>query len=240
MNRKEKSAVLSTIGIERGDKVTRLEAFVDASFAFAVTLLVIAGDQIPTSIAMLQHDLKQIPTYAASFLLIMQFWTNHADWSRRFGLEDRYSDRLSLVLVFVLLIFVYPLKMVFGSFFSMLSGGYLPSGFSIDSWSEVPVLFQTFALGFGAMALVMFLLFSRAAQLGPSLAFAQSEIDYAKFKCTLYGTVVIFCVISFILTLVIPATAESGIWVGTPGFIFFVLNIIQTIMKRKFQNKTTS
>jgi uncharacterized membrane protein len=237
MNRKEKSAVLSTIGIERGDKVTRLEAFVDASFAFAVTLLVIAGDQIPTSIAMLQHDLKQIPTYAASFLLIMQFWANHADWSRRFGLEDRYSDRLSLTLVFVLLIFVYPLKMVFGSFFSMLSSGYLPSGFSIDNWSEVPMLFQTFALGFGAMALVMFLLFSRAAQLGPSLNFKPSEIHYAKFKRMMYGMVVMFCILSIILAIVIPATPESGIWIGMPGFIFFVLNFVQIILRRRYQNK---
>ena len=36
---------------ERGDKVTRLEAFVDASFAFALTLLVVSGDSIPASIS---------------------------------------------------------------------------------------------------------------------------------------------------------------------------------------------
>ena len=49
----------SALAIERGDKVTRLEAFVDAAFAFAVTLLVISGDQTPTSIDMLQQALKQ-------------------------------------------------------------------------------------------------------------------------------------------------------------------------------------
>ena len=63
---------------ERGDKVTRLEAFVDAAFAFAVTLLVIAGDSIPSSIAELQAAIKQIPAYAASFALIMRFWLSHA------------------------------------------------------------------------------------------------------------------------------------------------------------------
>lgn len=81
---------------------------------------------------MLQDAMKQIPTYAASFIIIMQFWMNHADWSRRFGLEDAMSDRLSILLVFVLLIFVYPLKMVFSSFFSLISGGYLPTQFSIS------------------------------------------------------------------------------------------------------------
>ncbi len=47
---------LKTIGVERGDKVTRLEAFVDASFAFALTLLVIAGDSIPGSVAELSAN----------------------------------------------------------------------------------------------------------------------------------------------------------------------------------------
>lgn len=226
----------NSLGIERGDKVTRLEAFVDAAFAFAVTLLVISGDQIPNSIDMLIDALKQVPAYAASFILIMQFWMNHADWSRRFGLEDVYSERLSLMLVFVLLIFVYPLKMVFASFFNMLSAGYLPTKFAIESWAQVPILFQTFAIGFGAMALVMFLLFTRAETLGPRLGFSEAEIMYAKFKKRMYGLVVGFCVASFILTFLIPAKPETGIWIGAPGYIFFVLNIVQTLVRRRYKN----
>ena len=35
---------------ERGREVTRIEAFVDAAFAFAVTLLVISCDAIPDSV----------------------------------------------------------------------------------------------------------------------------------------------------------------------------------------------
>lgn len=224
-------------GLERGDKVTRLEAFVDASFAFAVTLLVISGDQIPTSISMLTDALKQVPSYAASFALIMQFWVNHADWSRRFGLEDVYSDRLSLVLVFVLLIFVYPLKMVFASFFSLLSQDYFPTRFEIDSVLQVPVLFQTFAIGFGCMALILFLLFSRAATLGKTLDFSEAEIAYAKYKRLMWGLVVVFSIISIILAVTIPAIPESGIWLGMPGFIFFGLNIIQIFIKRHYRKK---
>ncbi len=231
------NSIRATTGLERGDKVTRLEAFVDASFAFAVTLLVISGDQIPTSISMLTDALKQVPSYAASFAVIMQFWMNHADWSRRFGLEDIYSDRLSLVLVFVLLIFVYPLKMVFASLFSMLSSGYLPSRFQIDSWLHVPALFQTFAAGFGAMALIMFLLFSRAEKLGPSLDFTEAEITYAQFKRLMWGTVVLFAMLSLLLAAVIPARPETGLWIGLPGYIFFGLNIVQGFIRRHYRKK---
>ncbi len=231
------NTIRTGLGLERGDKVTRLEAFVDASFAFAVTLLVISGDQIPTSISMLIDALKQVPSYAASFAVIMQFWLNHADWSRRFGIEEIYSDRLSLTLVFVLLIFVYPLKMVFASLFSLLSANYLPTRFVIDSWLQVPVLFQTFAIGFGAMALIMFLLFARAEKLGPVLGFSDVEIGYAKYKRLMWGSVVVFSVLSLILAALIPARPESGLWIGMPGFIFFGLNIIQFMMRRHYQKK---
>jgi uncharacterized membrane protein len=231
------TSIRSSLGLERGDKVTRLEAFVDASFAFAVTLLVISGDQIPTSVSMLTDALKQVPSYAASFALIMQFWMNHADWSRRFGLEDLYSDRLSLILVFVLLIFVYPLKMVFASLFSVLSQGYFPTRFEINAWLDVPVLFQTFAIGFGSMALILFLLFSRAASLGNSLGFSEAEISYANYKRLMWGMVIVFSVISLILAAVIPARPESGAWIGMPGFIFFGLNITQVFIRRHYKKK---
>ncbi len=221
--------------IERGDKVTRLEAFVDAAFAFAVTLLVIAGDEIPTSIDSLIDALKQVPAYAASFVLIMQIWFSHAEWSRRFGLEDKYSDYLSLSLVFVLLIFVYPLKMVFASFFSLITSGYLPTKFAVANWSQVPILFQTFAIGFGAMGLIMSLLFSRAVTLGKKIGFSIDEIAFAKQRRLSYAVVFCFACLSFALTFIIPAQPESGIWIGLPGYIYFILNLLQFIVPRYYQ-----
>jgi uncharacterized membrane protein len=237
---KSKNNIQSALSIERGDKVTRLEAFVDAAFAFSVTLLVISGDHMPSSVALLKEAIKQIPAYAASFAIIMQFWMNHADWSRRFGLEDSISERLSLLLVFVLLIFVYPLKMVFGSFFALISGGYLPAQFSINEWSEVPILFQTFAVGFGGMALITCLLFWRAATLGPLLGFSSSEVDYAKHKRLMWAMVVLCSIVSFALAVYIPATPKSGVWIGMPGFIFFGLNILQIILRRRYKKKISA
>ena len=67
----------------RGGGTTRLEAFVDAAFAFAVTLLVISAERIPDSVRSLVLALKQIPAFAAGFALLALFWYAHVRWSRR-------------------------------------------------------------------------------------------------------------------------------------------------------------
>ena len=93
--------------------MTRLETFTDAAFAFAVTLLVVGGgDSVPANFTEMVLALKQVPAFAASFANIMLFWYAHHVWSRRFGLDDTASIFLSLVLIFVVLIYVYPLKAI--------------------------------------------------------------------------------------------------------------------------------
>ena len=47
----------------RGRDTTRLEAFVDAAFAFALTLLVISFDAVPQSFEALTTALKAVPAF---------------------------------------------------------------------------------------------------------------------------------------------------------------------------------
>jgi len=72
----------------RGTQMTRLETFLDAAFAFATTMLVISAGEIPKNYPELILALKEIPSFLASFLIIMLFWIGHRTWSRRYGLED--------------------------------------------------------------------------------------------------------------------------------------------------------
>jgi uncharacterized membrane protein len=141
--------------LERGASVTRLEAFVDAAFAFAVTMLVISLDAIPDSISGMLQALKGVPAFAASFAQIMLFWSAHATWSRRFGVDDRGSTQLSLVLVFLVLVYVYPLKILFGSFFAWVSGGWLPQVAVIRTLADLQGMYTMYGLAFGSMSLLM-------------------------------------------------------------------------------------
>ena len=49
----------------RGEQVTRLETFVDAAFAFAMTLLVVSFDAMPESFSELYDALRRLPAFLA-------------------------------------------------------------------------------------------------------------------------------------------------------------------------------
>ncbi len=50
----------------RGMEMTRLETFIDAAFAFAISMLVIAAQQIPDNIQTLLAAFKNVPTFVCS------------------------------------------------------------------------------------------------------------------------------------------------------------------------------
>jgi uncharacterized membrane protein len=212
---------------ERGTQVTRVEAFVDAAFAFAITLMAVAGESIPDSVDALSNAMKGIPAFALAFALILRFWASHASWSRAYGLDDPLSVRLSLLLVMLLLIFVYPVRMVFAALFNSLSGGWLPAGFTITELSQIPLLFITFAVAFGSMGAVMWALHLHAWRLRETLQLDARERIWTRVRLWNWALVPIVAAVSIALALSIPATRESGWLLGLPGFVFFVINLVE-------------
>lgn len=226
-------AIVSEDGFrDRGAQATRLESFVDAAFAFALTLVVIAGNEMPASVDALVLAMKSVPTYAASFLLIMRCWSAHSDWSRRYGLDDVASRRLSLLLVFLVLIFVYPMRMVFSSLFNALTAGYLPTSFTIDGYADVSAMFIMFAIAFGLLGAVMAALYWHAWRLRDVLRLSLQERAATRFELMNWGAVPVVSALSLALALGVPARRESGLWLGLPGFIYFALNLAPPLLRR--------
>jgi Endosomal/lysosomal potassium channel TMEM175 len=79
----------------RGMQMTRLETFIDAAFAFAITMLVIAAERIPDDIDALLAAFKNVPAFVASIAVLGISWRGHWLWSRRYGLEDGLSILIS-------------------------------------------------------------------------------------------------------------------------------------------------
>jgi len=131
----------------RGRSMTRLETFTDAAFAFAAALLAISIDEVPDSYPQLIAALKDAPAFAASFAILLLFWRAHQTWSDRYGLEDLPSVLLTFGLILVVMIYVYPLKIMFGAAFSAISNGWLPSSFALETHDQLRVLLTVYGIG---------------------------------------------------------------------------------------------
>ena len=110
---------------ERRHEVSRLEAFSDAAFAFALTLLVVSLD-VPKSYAELMRTMRGFPSFACCFALLVWIWHEHNIFFRRYGLQDSWTVFVNSMLLFVTLFYVYPLKFMFDSMFAQLMPAAFP------------------------------------------------------------------------------------------------------------------
>jgi len=216
----------------RGLEMTRLEAFADAAFAFAITLMVISLQGIPDSFAGLIDALKGAPAFAASFATIAAFWYGHRHWSRRFGLEDGPSILISLLLIFIMLVYVYPLKMVFLALFSWISGGWLPSNFTIQSADELAALFIVYGVGFFALSGTMVLLYARARSLADSLRLDARERLKVRGEIAAFGTMALTGLASALLAWLAPPWV--GIWAG---FVYSTLPVSMPLVSAAYDRR---
>lgn len=209
--------------LDRGAGVTRVEAFVDAAFAFAVTLLVISLDAMPSSIGAMLDALKGVPAFLASFLQIMMFWSAHATWSRRFGLDDAASQRRSLALVFLVLVYVYPLKILFASLFAWLSHDWFPPVAQIQSMFDLRMMFVMYGIAFGSLSLALASLHAHAlrAAVVPALDDEERRQTGAEVRRWRFSAVV--AGLSMLAALALPNGAPGWL-LGMPGMVYALLS----------------
>ncbi|SEC37558.1 TMEM175 family protein [Terriglobus roseus] len=100
----------------RGLGFSRLDAFSDVVFGFALTLLVVSLE-VPKNYEELHHLWSGFLPFGISFLLLMLVWYGHYTYFRRFGTHDPGTVWLNGLLLFVVLFYVYPLKFLFLSSF---------------------------------------------------------------------------------------------------------------------------
>ena len=138
----------------RRHEISRLEAFSDAVFAFALTLLVVSLD-VPKSYDELMALMAGFVPFAASFALLTWIWYEHNIFFRRYGLQDAWTTTLNAVLLFVVLFYVYPLKFLFTSAFSFFIPVLRPGQVTVTP----PELARIFAI-YGAGFVLLFAMFA--------------------------------------------------------------------------------
>ena len=161
----------------RAGEITRLEAFCDVVFGFAITLLVVSLE-VPHSYAELMADMRGFLPFAACFAQLALIWRTHYKFSRRYGLEDPYTVFLNVVLLFLMLFYVYPLKFVFTLLFSEITGSDVNANLG---WHEASVLMRIYAAGFAAVFLLFVLMYAHAYRLRRELGLNPVEVLETRF-----------------------------------------------------------
>src|SRR5437588_8329332 len=206
----------------RGMEMTRLETFIDAAFAFAISMLVIAAQQIPDNIQTLLAAFKNVPTFVCSIAVLGIFWRGHWLWSRRYGLEDSVSILISWAMIVTILIFIYPLKAIFGAMWYLLSGGQVGQPFSLHTTeSQARTIFAIYALGLIAISAEILLLNLRAWQLRKPLRLNERESLVTRGEVTGWSIPVSVGIVSLVSALTLPA--EQIHWSGWVYFSMIIL-----------------
>lgn len=183
----------------RGEGMTRIETFVDAAFAFAFTLLVISIDTIPSSTQELLTLSLDIPAFVASASTIGVIWYAHSRWSRAFGLQDPITVMLSIILVIFVLIFVYPIKLMFRITFAYFSDNYFNYGLDTFEQLDISILIIYFSLGFLFLSIIYILLYINTLKFRVQLRLNDFEKVYCQRVVTRWLAVCATAAISCIM-----------------------------------------
>jgi uncharacterized membrane protein len=207
-----------------GERNSRLDAFVDAAFAFAVTLLVISAERIPDTLESLLLALKTVPAFAASFTMVALFWYAHVRWSRRYPLQTVPAVLMSLLLVFLVLVYVYPLRLLFGTFFAWISGGWLPMPLHGSSGAgAVLFMYIVYGVAFASMSACMAGLYAHAWRQRRVLQLSSQQAMDAAAEVAVYLFFVVAGLMSALVAWCLPDSPRP--WqLALPGFLYFTLS----------------
>jgi len=198
---------------------SRVDAFVDAAFAFCMTLLVVSGGQMQT-VADLQNALMRVPAFAVGFALLALFWWSHHAFRRLYRADDGPSLLISLMIVFVIMIYVYPLRLLGESTAYFLSGRNLPASDLVQSVGDMQVLYVVYGAGFMVLSFLYILLYRLAAKRAADPEDRRMGGLHAGtwFICGLVGG------LSVVLALLLPTGDPWS--AGFPGMAYMLIPVL--------------
>jgi hypothetical protein len=145
------------------------------------------------------------------------------------------SILISWALIVTMLIFIYPLKSIFGAMWFSVSDGQIGQRFSLHTTvSEARTIFVIYALGLIAIAAEILLLYLRAWQLREPLRLNAREKQITRGEMAGWSIPVSVGIVSLILALILPATQIQ--W---SGWVYFSMIVLVPMFRRWQRGKLT-
>ena len=191
----------------RGLEVTRLEGLTDAMFGFAITLLIVSLEP-PTEFNQLVNLVLSFPAFAITFLLMLFIWYWHYRYFRQYGLNSGKVMWVNGILLFLVLLFVYPLKFIATIVidYVILEGWFgfdMPTVVTI-SFAQYPVLHTLYAVGFASVFLCFSWLYKLALDAKQELKLTPYEVLSTRTHVVLY-----------LIVAAVPLATIALVWMPT-------------------------
>ena len=138
----------------RAHEVSRLEAFSDVIFGFAISLIVVSLEA-PKSYEQLLEIMRGFLPFAVCFFIFIDIWWEHHDFFKRYALQDTVVMVLNTFLLFVILFYVYPMKFMFTLALSPTSPKYV-------SADRAVTLYTLYGVGVAAVFWTLAALYAHA------------------------------------------------------------------------------
>lgn len=199
----------------RGEAARRLDAFVDAAFAFAVTLLIIAGAEPLKSFDDLMGALAHVPAFAVGFALVTMFWSAHRGFGKLTPVREGLIGIVSLVIVFTVLVYVFPLRLLTETGMGWISGGRLPGRELISSLGDLRGIFVAYGMGFSFLSLLFVIL--------NHLGRAHAHDEAARAALGASRDVWAICLISGLASAGLAASPLLAGMPWAPGFAYWLI-----------------
>ena len=214
----------------RGENPTRLENFSDAVFAFSITLLMISLE-VPKTFSGILGLTDELIAFAVTIIPLFLIWQQHRIFFRRFGLDDKNIFKWNTILLFIVLIFIFPLK--FLSLFLIRFIGFLFFGgenvfLTMIEGVQVPWLMVYYGIALIGILFVFSRLYNHALNMKDELHLNDYENKLTHYYKRLYTHLCFVPITSIVFVLVFMnvnvtiASVISGTLYALTGVVFTI------------------
>jgi hypothetical protein len=215
----------------RGTHMSRIDAFSDVVFGFALTLIVVSLE-VPKTYAELHELVLSFLPFFICFVFLFMVWWAHYRFFRRYGLHDSATIVINAALLFTVLCYVYPLKflwflVVHQVFPSLYSHSLAPGEKVIQviaSAQQGREMMIVYGAGFAAVYFVFAALYWNAYRQRLHLHLNELEKTLTLFYFWDDFSVACVGIVCIIAAIVLPVEQA-----GDAGWFFFLIAPIKTI-----------
>jgi uncharacterized membrane protein len=207
----------------RGTAMSRVDAFSDVVFGFAITLLVVSLE-VPRTFQELNDSLRGFIPFGICFVILLLLWYSHYKFFRRYGLHDLGTIAINAVLLFVVLFYVYPLKFLFTV---VINGSFLGDVSAYGTSAQMREVMLLYGIGFTLVYVLFAALYGNAWRQRQTLDLNPVERFLTRSSMIEYiamGSV-------GLLSIAVALLARPG-YSGLAGLTYFLLWVVGPVHRR--------